>query len=304
MARPLPRRVLNNGLSYSFTIIGGAPTPWWDLYHSLLRVAWWQMLSVVVAVYVSINVAFASLYMVVGGVANARPGNFEDAFYFSVQTLGTIGYGSMYPASHAANALMAVESVVGLLVTAFATGLVFVRFSRVRGRILFSERLALSPMDGRPTLMLRLGNLRRNRIYDAEFRLTLSRTRRSAEGMVIYKSEELKLVRDRAPTLQQSWMVLHTIDEGSPLHGETPESLLKADAEISVAVTGVDDASLQPVHGRQTWETTHLVWGARLVDVLKEDAQGNVEMDLSRFHDLEPTVATAEFPYPEPAQRA
>jgi inward rectifier potassium channel len=298
MARRSTRRNLGSNLSYSFSVIGETSTPWWDFYHSLLRMPWWQTLLIVVTGYLAINVVFAGLYLIIGGIGNARPGSLEDAFFFSIETLATIGYGSMYPSSRGANLLMSVESIIGLMVTAFATGLFFVRFSRIRGRILFSERVAIGPMDGQPTLMIRLGNARRNRIYDAEFRMVLSRTVRSTEGVVLYRSHDLKLVRDRAHTLAQSWMILHVIDASSPLYGETPESLARVDAELAVAVSGIDDTSLQPVHGRKTWEHFQIEWGSRLVDVLSEDARGNVELDLRRFHLLEPTLATPDFPYP------
>src|SRR5205085_1475466 len=101
----------------------------------------------------------------------AQPGSFADGFFFSVQTLGTIGYGAMYPVTRLANALVTAESVIGLVVTALATGMVFVRFSRIRGRVVFSRKVTVGPMDGVPTLQVRVGNARSNRIYDVEFRM-------------------------------------------------------------------------------------------------------------------------------------
>ena len=121
--------------------------------------------------------------------------------------MGTIWYGAMYPETRLANAVVVAESVAGLLLTALATGIVFVKFSQTRGKILFSKRVAIGPLDGIPTLMLRLGNERNNSIYDADMRLTLIRTRRTAEGLAFYQNEDLKLVKDRAPTLSQSWMM-------------------------------------------------------------------------------------------------
>jgi inward rectifier potassium channel len=280
-------------------VVGGRPLGIHDLYHVYLRASWPKALGAIVCGYLALNAIFAALYVLVGGVAHAQPGSFLDAFFFSVQTMGTIGYGNMYPETHAANALVVAESVIGLGVVALTTGLVFARFSITRARFRFSERAAVGPMDGVPHLMLRVGNDRPNsNIVDAVFRLGLMRTFRTAEGVVVYRSLDLGLVRERAPFLQRSWMVLHRIDATSPLHGETPESLAASDAEFTLAVAGVDETSLQPVHARHTWVAQEIAFGARLADVVSETPEALL-LDLRRFHDLEPTAPAPGFPYPE-----
>ena len=266
--------------AYTINIIG-APAPGVrDVYHALLRVPWWAAFLIIVGTFLALNAAFAGLYLWVGGVAHARPGSFLDAFFFSVQTMGTIGYGTMYPATNGANTLVVAESAVSLLVTALATGLVFVRFSQVRARLMFSSKVAIGPMDGVPTLMLRVGNVRRGNIVGAEFRLTFTCTTKTAEGMTIYRLQELALVRTRAPALARSWTVLHRIVDGSPLAG--------FDAELSVEVVGIDETSLQPVHARHTWYAGSVAWGSRLADVLSETPEGNMILDLRNFHEVIP----------------
>jgi len=286
-------------LSYSFRVVGSPRSGFRDAYHALLKMPWWDAIGLIILAYLVLNVIFALIYRVVGGVANAS--TFLDTFFFSVQTIGTIGYGTMFPVTRMANLIVACESFTGLLFTAVATGLIFVRFSQTRGRILFSKCAVISPMDGVPTLMIRLGNERRNAIYDAEMQLNLVRTRRTAEGQPFYQFENLKLVRQRAPTLMQSWTILHRIDETSPLRGTTPESLAGVEAELEVALSGVDDTSLLPVHGRYTYEHFTIYWGARLADVLTEAPDGNLVLDLRKFHDVVPTQPTADFPYPRAA---
>ncbi len=297
-ASRIPGAPQGNQLSYSFRVIGGHRPGVRDAYHAFLKMPWWGAIAAIVSTYLILNALFALLYMATGGVAHAAKHSFLDAFFFSVQTMGTIGYGAMYPETRLANTVVVAESVAGLLLTAIATGIVFVKFSQTRGKILFSERVAIGPLDGVPTLMLRLGNERNNSIYDADMRLTLIRTRRTAEGLAFYQNEDLKLVKDRAPTLSQSWMMQHRIDATSPLHGATPESLDSTEAEIQVALSGIDDTSLQPVHGRHTYERFSIVWGARLADVLSETPEGDLVLDLTKFHVLEPTQPTGEFPYP------
>src|SRR5262249_38235674 len=274
-------------LSYSFRVVGSPRSGFRDAYHALLKMPWWDAIGLIILAYLVLNVIFALIYRVVGGVANAS--TFLDTFFFSVQTIGTIGYGTMFPVTRMANLIVACESVTGLLFTAVATGLIFVRFSQTRGRILFSKCAVISPMDGVPTLMIRLGNERRNAIYDAEMHLNLVRARRTAEGQPFYRFENLKLVRQRAPTLMQPWTMIHGMDETRPLQGPTPEALADAEAELEVALSGIDDTSLLPVHGRYTYEHFSIYWGAKLVDILSETPDRNLVLDLTRFHDVEPT---------------
>jgi inward rectifier potassium channel len=297
-----PRPETYAGEGYQIRIVGGARRPLRDLYHGLLRVPWWAALAVITGSYLALNVAFALLFLAVGGIANAAPGSFADAFFFSVQTMGTIGYGQMYPATRAANAVVVAESVVGLAATALATGLVFARFSQTRARVIFSARAAISPYDGVPSIVMRVGNERRNAIIDAAFRLMLMRTTRTAEGVTVYRTVDLPLVRDRAPALTRAWNVLHRIDPGSPLHGETPESLVASDAELTLTVSGVDDTSLQLVHARHTWTASSIVWGARLADITSEAPDGAFVIDLRQFHELVPTRPAEGFPFPATPQ--
>ena len=288
MRRAKHRKEILRTEAYSIHIIG-APAPGFrDVYHVLLRMPWWQAFVVITGSFLFLNVIFAALYLWTGGVTNAKAGSFLDAFFFSVQTMGTIGYGSMYPASAGANWLVVAESVTGLVLTALATGLVFVRFSQTRARLIFSSKVAVGPMDGVPTLMLRVGNERRGNIVGTEFRVTFTHTSKTAEGMTIYRLEEMKLVRSRAPALSRSWSVLHQIVPGSPLHGYDAEKLAATDAEIQLEVTGIDEISLQPVHARHTWFAGSVVFGARLADVLSETPDGDMILDLRRFHEVVP----------------
>ncbi len=289
---------------YEMRTIGVPAAGLRDVYHWLLRVPGWVALGTIVGAYLLLNVLFALVYLGVGGVAGAAPGSFLDAFFFSVETMGTIGYGSMYPATRAANAVMVVESIFGIVVVALTTGLVFARFSLARARVVFSQRVAVGPYDGVPTVMIRLGNERRGRIVDAAFRMTLTRTQRSADGGVAYRAIDLALVRDRAPALSRSWTILHRIVDGSPLAADSPESLAAADAELTLAVTGTDETSLQPVHAQHTWTSHAIVWGTRLADVLSETPEGNVVLDLRRFHELAATEPIPGFPYGERAPGA
>ena len=292
-----PLRIVAPGAGYEIRIIGARPTPLRDFYHGLLRLPWWATCLVISAVFLAANGLFALGYLVTGGVAHARPDSLADAFFFSVQTMGTIGYGAMYPESLAANLLVVGESIVGLILIALTTGLVFAKFSRSTARVVFTREAVISPMNGVPTLMLRLGNQRGNQIVDAQIRVTMVRTEKMAEGSTFYRMLDLNLTRSRAMSLSRSWSVLHPIDDESPLRGATPELIAAQEVELQVLVVGLDDTSMQPVHAAHRYFTHQIVWGARHADVLSEASDGALEMDLRKFHDLEATPSTPDFPY-------
>jgi inward rectifier potassium channel len=282
-------------------IKGAAWHPFRDAYHLLLKMRWSGVVAAIALTFLALNGLFAIGYTIVGGVEGARHGSLRDAFFFSVQTMGTIGYGAMYPSSTGAHVLVVAESVVGLILTALATGIIFARFTQTAGQLVFSNNAVISPMDGVPTLAFRIGNDRSSLIFEATVRVAVIRTEKTKEGVTFYRLHDMKLVRDRSPALQRSWTVMHPIDESSPLFGATPESCKKDEVEINITVVGTDDTSLQPVHARHRYELDDLVWGARLADVLSELPDGRMQLDVGRFHEFVPTEPTNAFPYPRGA---
>ena len=277
--------MLGNSKAY---LIGDERETLRDTYHWFLRAPWWASLSAIAVGFLVANVIFAVAYMIVGGVATARPGSFVDAFFFSAQTMATIGYGVLHPVSAGANTVVIVESIVGIIVTALCTGLVFGKFSRSTARIRFSNQAVITPMDGKPTLMFRVGNERGNTIIEATIRVVLSRTERSLEGSTFYRMYDLQLVRDRSPAMTRSWTVMHTIDEKSPMFGVTPEQLANWDAELIVSLTGTDDISIQVVHARHIYDHVAVKCGFHFVDILAELDGGAFVVDLRHFHDVVP----------------
>jgi inward rectifier potassium channel len=279
-------------------IVGGGFDLGRDLYHVFLRAHWWAALGALVAVFLLVNLAFGAVYAAVGGVANARPGSLADGFFFSVQTMATIGYGGMTPATPLTNALVVVEAVVGLLVTALSTGLVFAKFTVPDGRIRFARHALLAPVDGVPTLQLRVGNERGNAVVEAVFHVTLVRTERTAEGHVFYRNLDLRLARHRATSLYRSFQLLHPLGPDSPLAGLTPELAEAQELELHVAVTGTDETTVQPVFGRHRYLASDLRFGHRPADLLRTLPDGRLELDVRRFDDVEPTAPVPGFPYP------
>jgi len=250
------------------------------------------------ALFLLLNLLFAFGYLSVAGVAGARPGSLADHFFFSVQTMGTIGYGVMHPLSAAAEALVTAEVIVGVSLVALASGILFAKFSVPRARMQFAEWATLAPFDGVPTLMFRLGNERASQIIEATVRVVLVRTERTGEGVVYYRMRDLRLERDRSPALARSWTIMHTIDESSPLHGATPETLARDEVELILTVVGIDETSAQNLHARHTYGHEQIRWGARHADMLSERPDGRLQLDMREFHRVVPTAPTPAFPYP------
>ena len=255
---------------------GAAAHPFRDAYHSLIEMSWPAALAAIGAGFLLINAVFAVGFMITGGIASSS-GSFTDSFFFSVQTMGTIGYGGMVPTTFAANVLVVAEAVVSLIVTALSTGIVFARFSRTTAEVVFSRTACISPVDGVPTLAFRIGNDRSNAIFDAKVRVIFVRTDKTKEGQVLYRMLDLPLVRSETVTLERSFTIQHRIDEESPLYEAT-----RASCEEH---SGTDDISLQPVYARHTYFPRDIGWGRRLADVLREREDGKLVLDVRKFHD-------------------
>ncbi|TMA46577.1 MAG: ATP-sensitive inward rectifier potassium channel 10 [Deltaproteobacteria bacterium] len=279
-------------------VVGARQTPFSDVYHHVLRAPWWLDLLALSGLFLLLNLVFAFAYLAVGGVEGARPGSLADHFFFSVQTMGTIGYGVMHPLSLGAEALVTAEVVVGVSLVALASGMLFAKFSVPRARMQFAEWATISPFDGVPTLMFRLGNERASQIIEATVRVVMVRTERTAEGVTYYRLRDLKLERDHSPAISRSWNLLHRIDDSSPLHGATPETFARDQVELMVTVVGIDETSAQSLHARHTYLDEQVRWGARHADMVSELPDGSLQLDMREFHRVLPTAPTSTFPYP------
>lgn len=268
-----------------------------DFHHAFLRTTWPRAIATIVAAYLSLNALFGIVYALVGGIVNARPGSLADGFAFSIQTMGTIGYGFMYPSAPLTNLVVTMESVTSMVVTALATGLLFSKFSILRPRLAYSRQAVIGPMDGIPTLMVRIGNERGNHIREALIRMEIYRTERTREGKTFYRLVELPLTRNRAPALSSAWNAMHPITPDSPLHGLTPESFKASEIELIVSVAGIDETSMQPVLSTKRYEDHEVVWGAEHDDVITVEEDGSITFYLNKFHDIRPTKPIPGFPY-------
>lgn len=282
-------RMIGRGAEEGLLRLGAGQAWYEDLYYRAFTISWPRFLMMGALVFLVVNAGFALLYLLQpGAVAGARPGNFGDAFFFSVQTIATIGYGQMWPATRYANLLVTAEVLLGMLTIALVTGLAFARFSRPTARVLFSRIAVIGPVNGQPTLSLRIANERRNQVVQAEVTLSLLRDEVTAEGHFLRRFYDLKLVRARTPVFAMTFVVMHPLDRDSPLYGATPETLAAQQAEIIATLTGTDATLSQTIHARASYLPDDILFDRRFGDIIGVTPDGRRAIDYARFHDTVP----------------
>jgi inward rectifier potassium channel len=273
-------RILNRDGTFNVERSG---LPGWgteDIYHQLLTIPWSRFHLLVIAAYLGANLLFAVGYFLCGPGAllgsEARTGleRFAECFFFSVQTLGTIGYGKMSPQGLPANVLVTMEALLGLMGFAFATGLLFARFSRPSARLLFSEQALIAPYRAGRALMFRVMNARvASEITEVHATVTLSLLE-ERNGRRTRRFFPLTLERDKVMFLPTQWVVVHPIDEQSPLWTLTAADLHRAEAEVLILLAGIDETFTQTVHARSSYRHDEIVWEARFEDMNATNPNG------------------------------
>ena len=270
------------------TKLGVAGLNWNDAYHTIMSLTWPKFFAGAVTMYLLANLVFASAYFL-GDHAVRNANSFADCFFFSVETLATVGYGTMSPATFYGHCVTTTEIIAGLMSMAVMTGLVFARFSKPTARILFSRVAVITPYDGVPTLMLRVANQRRSYILEAMASLVLVRDEETAEGHSLTRFYDLKLERARSPMFALSWQIMHRIDQTSPLYGVTAQSMKDGDMSIAMTLSGVDETFAAGIHTRYNYPHENILHGQRFVDIFTDgDHPRHLYIDLERFHDVKP----------------
>jgi inward rectifier potassium channel len=281
------RQAHSGSLKGDHPIRGGPVRPLEDLYHNLVTAPWPVLIGVIAAAFTVANLLFAVGYYFDQGVENVRSHDFMDMFFFSVQTMATIGYGKLVPVTLFSNILVSIEALTGLLALALMTGLVFAKFSLPTARVRFSHYAVIGPRDGTTSLMIRMANMRANRIVEANIHVVFARQEITVEGESIRRLYDLPMTRSSSAMFVLSWTAVHRIVEGSPLFGQTRESLAGSAPEIIVSITGLDETFSQTVHARHTFKLDEIIWGARFADVLVLHPDGSRSVDYMRFDDIE-----------------
>lgn len=273
-----------------FLKINAARREWRDAYHWVLSLSWPRFAAVLLGLYLTINILFASAYAFGGPcIGEMTPGSYPEAFFFSVETLATVGYGHMYPANAYGHIVVTTEIIVGMVWIAVITGLIFVRFSRPTARILFSDSILIGNHNGKPNLMFRVANLRHTSMVEARFRMIYSRDEQVLEGETVRRFYELKVYPEHMIVFPAALTIRHLIDEQSPLHGLTPAELTSSNAFFVASTVSTETVMAASVQSQQDYSATHhLRFGFRFVDVYEDLEGGRLRVDYGRLHEVEP----------------
>ncbi len=263
-----------------------------NLYHWLLRIGWAVFFTLIGLSYLIANVFFAVAYLLCGNgslqnLSDPPMGSrFLEAFFFSVETISTIGYGTLTPHGLAAHLLVTLEALVGLLGFALATGLLFARFSRPNAKILYSKKAIIAPYQGITALEVRIANARTSQLVNVRATVSLSRFELTGDR-VRRKFYDLALERREVVFFPLHWVIVHPIDESSPLFGVTKEEFDNSDPEILILITAIDETFSQTVHARTSYKHTEILWGVRFADIFLPTHDGRIAVDVRRISQVE-----------------
>jgi inward rectifier potassium channel len=269
----------------------GAPRgAWKDVYYGFLELPWSAFLVGLAGLYLLLNLGYAVLFALrPGSVSGARPGSLLDAFFFSVETMSTVGYGEMYPATLYGHVVVTIDVVTGVLLVPLATGLMIAKFTLPTARVLFSRNVIVSRFDGVPMLMFRIANFRKNQIIEACIKLTLLRDEETLEGHRLRRMVDLPLMRDSSPFFELSWTVMHPIDEGSPFYGMGPDDCRSQAAQLVAVLTGIDGTTSSTVYARHGYASADILFDHDFEDILEVKEDGTAKIDFRLFHATHPT---------------
>jgi inward rectifier potassium channel len=286
-------RLVNKDGTFNVRRVGHSFLNSINWYHRLITIGWLNFFGIVFLFYFLLNMIFASLYLIVGteylsGIQDEhQQAPFWEAFFFSAQTLTTVGYGRISPVGFWTNSIAALEALVGLLLIALATGLLYGRFSRSVPRIRFSKHMILAPYLDINGLMFRIIHERDSELIDIEVDLSLSCLETLPSGAKTRKYYSLELERSHLNFFPMSWTVVHPITEDSPLKSATQKTLKETDAEFLIMIRAIDETFMQQVHVRYSYNYEEMIWGARFQPIFDSAARGNISLrieDIDKFH--------------------
>lgn len=262
-----------------------------NIYHRLIKMHWLKFGLVIIGFYVLVNLIFGTVYYFIGiehleGVSSVdHLSDYWEAFFFSSQTLTTVGYGKISPAGYLTSFVAAVEALFGLMLFAIMTGLLYGRFSRPNPKLLFSSKAIIAPYLDINGLMFRIANEKNNQLMNLKLSLVFSRNE-NTDGNIVRRYYTLETERASVLFLPTAWTVVHPITKESVLFNQTAESLRSSDGEFIVSVEAINDTMIDPVHTRMSYLYNELIWGAKFRPMLEPVGLEYV-LDLSKIDEVD-----------------
>lgn len=263
-----------------------------NFYHSLITMKWMKFNLIVLSAYIMVNLLFACIYFFMGQhslggmIYKSEFERFMETIFFSAQTLSTVGYGRISPTGYAASTVAAIEAFMGLLGFALATGLLYGRFSRPVAKLIFSDKILISPYRDGKALMFRLSNLRKSELIDCEINVLIAHVEQ-INSQPVRKFNTLKLELTRVNFLSMSWTVVHPIDEESPVKDWSMDDFKNRSSEVLILFKAYEETFAQTVHTRHSYAFSDVVEGGRFVSIIKPSNNGSVVVELDRISEYE-----------------
>ena len=283
------RRLIERDGQFTAHREGFSPLSYLNGYHAMLTMTWLKFMGILTLAYVGLNALFAALYLLCGpealaGLGEARMGGtFLRAFFFSIETFATIGYGAVYPVGTAANWLVTIESFISILAIALLTGLVFARFARPTAALMFSDVAVVAPYQGKTGFMFRITNARSNQLMELEAKVLF--TYLDGKGR---RYSQLKLERTKVVFFPLSWTIVHPIDDESPMFAMTHDDLVDKEAEFLILMSGIDETFAQTVHARSSYKPEEIVFGKKFANMyIPIGPDGRISIDIRKLSEVE-----------------
>lgn len=284
-------RIMNKDGSFFMERVGDPKIRFYEIYHDLITMSWPKFLSLLISAYFCSNVLFATIYFTIGvehltGI-DMQMGNFRkflEAFFFSSQTLTTVGFGRIAPMGALTSIVAAIESMMGVLAFAIATGLLYGRFSRPMAKLLYSHNAIIAPFKDGSALMFRLSNLRHNQLIEVEMNVTIAYFNKGSSNRSF---ERLKLERDKVALFPTSWTIVHPIDEESPLYGADQAAISDMKVELIILLKAFDDTFSQTIYSRTSYHSNEILWGKKFLPMFEVKSNGQTSLDLRKINLME-----------------
>jgi inward rectifier potassium channel len=285
-------RLVNKNGAFNIKLQNQPLDAWLNMYNRLIAMSWRRFGLLIIFTFLAVNFAFAYLYYFLGTehlqgiIAQTEKEKFWESFFFSAQTLTTVGYGRISPVGFASSFVAAIESLIGLLAFALATGLLYGKFSRPVAHIRYSAKALIAPYLDTQALMFRIINERSHQLIEVAAEVVLSRLEKNSHGEPLRKYYSLKLERSKVNFFPSNWTLVHAITENSPLFGQSPQDLQDSDTEILTLIKGFDDAFAQTVHSRSSYIANEIIWGAKFTN-MQSDEGHMTYVDLAKLSDYQ-----------------
>lgn len=286
------QRLVNPDGSFNVRRKGDRKLTLADAYHTLIMLGWWKFFGIILAGFVLVNFIFGAIYYLLGTehlmgmIGDSASDKFWESFFFSSQTLTTVGYGRMSPVGFWASAVAAIESAIGLLSFALSTSLLWGRFSRPTAKVMYSDNILVSPYRGGKGVMFRAINGGRSRLIEIEAEVTMARTE-SIGGKAQRKFYRLQLELSRISVLPTSWTLVHPVNEESPFHGRSVGDVDREETEVLVMLKAFDETYSQTVYSRTSYKSHQIVTGAKFIPMIEDGNDGTIILDMDKLNAFE-----------------